>query len=420
MAWRDRLRKASFKGVTFYVDASAMTKGRRVPVRKLAGKDGSVQQDLGRDPDELDLAAFFWGEDYDVARDAFEEKLCESGPGALVHPTRGDLWVRVTRGPVTAESRTEQGYCTIRFSVVVERRDGGTLRARTDTASTLKKAAKNLRTVAATDATSALSTASMPSKYLASTIAAVGSVTDSMREVQRRIQGELGVIDTVSGALDELDSTVNTLLSTPSELVTKLIAIVGDVLGLAHTVTSGIDRITGLPRLITNVFANSASARATVKAAKRIAALGSTQTAAGATTLARQEAANNQAVFRASRASALATQAETYADAAFDSAALALETLANIADEVEALSVYSPSDELFGALSDLRAAATLHLTQVAGALPQVVTYDPPQEVPALLIAFDLYGDARREAEIVARNRTPYPHLVSDPIEVLQS
>ena len=48
MTWRERLQPASFKGVPFYVDANARTGGRRVSVRRLAGKDGSRQQDMGK------------------------------------------------------------------------------------------------------------------------------------------------------------------------------------------------------------------------------------------------------------------------------------------------------------------------------------------------------------------------------------
>jgi prophage DNA circulation protein len=414
MAYGDRRQPASFKGVPFFVLATAATKGRRVPVRRLAGQDGSKQQDLGRNEDAFSITAFVAGADYDLARNELETALTEPGPGALVLPTRGELWARVL-DLVVDENKDEAGFCTFRFSVVIEDRNAGSLRTLTDTAGTLRKASANLATVAEEEFVETFDTASMPSKYLTAPARAIAQVTDTLRTAQRNIYGALNAADSLTGEIEEISNGVNALLSAPSALASKLVATTMAVIGLADTVRAGIDRTTGLPKVVGSAFSNAASTRVTQRASKLLAGLGSSSPGEASTPLADRAAKNTRAIYRVSRASALARSAETFSRSPFDSSSLALSVLNDMRDEVDALLEYSAGDALFQALVDLRAAATQHLTQTATNLPKTVEYKVRTEIPALLIAHGLYGDARREAEIVARNRIPHPLFVSASI-----
>lgn len=419
MAWLDRLQPASFKGVSFFVLGTAATKGRRVPVRRLAGQDGSRQQDLGRNEDAFSVTAFLHGADYDLARDELEGTLLEEGPGALVLPTRGELWVRVHGDIVTDENKDEGGYCSIRFHVVVEDRNAGSLRTLTDTAGSLRSASSNLAMVAEQEFVETFDTASMPSKYLTAPARAVAQVTDTLRTAQRNIYGALAAGDLLTSELEEIDASINSLLSAPSALASKMIATTMAVIGIADTVRAGIDRTTGLPTVAGSAYSNAASTRITQRASKLLAGLGDSSPGEASTPLADRSAQNTRAIYRASRAAALARSTETYSRSPFDSSSLALSVLTDLRDEIDALLEYSASDALFQALVDLRAAATQHLTQTATNLPRTVEYKVRTEIPALLIAHDLYGDARREAEVVARNRIPHPLFVSaGTIEVI--
>src|SRR5688572_7351140 len=112
MGYRDRLQPAAFKGQRFYVREASRNGGPRVSVIEMAGYNGSVQQRNGTKPEIYDLVAYFWGENYDVARDDFEALLEQEEPGAITLPTRGDKWVRVIDGPHTTETKNEGGYCS--------------------------------------------------------------------------------------------------------------------------------------------------------------------------------------------------------------------------------------------------------------------------------------------------------------------
>ena len=47
------------------------------------------------------------------------------------------------------------------------------------------------------------------------------------------------------------------------------------------------------------------------------------------------------------------------------------------------------------------------------------TLTPPEVLPALVVSYDYYGDATRDAELVARNRVRHPGFVPAlPIKVL--
>ncbi len=423
MSWRERQEKASFKGVSFYVEGHSASKGRRVAVRALPGssKDvDSVQQDLGRAPNEFDIEAFLWGDDYDADRDELEETLCEPGPGALVLPSRGEQWVRVTRGPNTTESKERGGYCRIRFTVVVEDRTASAARKASPfgTKPKLVMLGKGLGTYGTNDFLDFFDTAGMPAKYIKSTVDAVHNVTAQLKKVQRITDSTVNSLDSVSSLLSELDNTINTIMSSPSALASKLVAIVQGTFSILDTITGNIDRLTGLPSVLASQFDRSGPVRNTLRAGRSIAALGRDVSAGGSTSLAAREAANTRAVYRLARAAAVGSQVQTYATAPFDSSTLALQVLSALGDEFDNLAGYGTGDDLYQALSDVRAALTEHLTQTAADLPRTALYRIPQETPFLLIAHDLYADASRADEVVARNSTRHPLLMSGSVEIV--
>lgn len=421
MGWRERLEPASFKGVPFFVEASGAAKGRRVPVRRLAGQDGSRQQDLGRNPDQFDVEAFLAGEDFDVERDELEAALLTPGAGALVLPSRGELWARVISGPSVNEARSALGFCTIRFTVVLE--DKARPRSRqVSTASALARDASLLKTAATTDFTDVFSVLDMPAKYISSVTTAVSSVTQTLRKVQGKIAGVLNPLEDIAAAISELDATITTLMNTPSALANKLLDIVDKLFGLADTTADSIDRTTGLSTLSDEPFARSLSGRTTALAAKGLHGLGASQVGATNTTLGSRNAANLRAVYRLVRTAAVARQFETYARAPIDASTLALAIITDAVEEVDALQAYSATDALVASLADGRKSLVSHLNLTATALPSAVTYTPRQEVPALLLAHALYGDARLESDIVARNRPKYPLFLGGKgrtVEVLE-
>jgi prophage DNA circulation protein len=146
---------------------------------------------------------------------------------------------------------------------------------------------------------------------------------------------------------------------------------------------------------------------------------GTTTTAIDTTTpVVEQETTNLRALDALFRASALAAYCHAVVSLPWSSYQEAQEAKVELLawlDEIEE----SVNDATYQALRSLRVAVAAQLDTVARSLPFMRTYSPRIETCALLIALELYGDARRESEIVARNNLRDPSHVkpSDVLEV---
>lgn len=75
-------------------------------------------------------------------------------------------------------------------------------------------------------------------------------------------------------------------------------------------------------------------------------------------------------------------------------------------------------DLVYDRLVELRAKVIADLTRRALGLADVLVLPLDRPRPALVIAYDRYEDAGREAEIIARNKVAYPLFVPGPVEVM--
>ncbi|MBU2249423.1 MAG: DNA circularization N-terminal domain-containing protein [Gammaproteobacteria bacterium] len=123
-SWRDRLvwanednqqrKKASFRGVPFFVRDSDRSIGRRNIVHQYPYRDiPPFIEDLGRDSDEFTINGYVIqntdnNQDYIDERDALIEALRDFGKGTLIHPYYGELEVNLL-GKVRIEESFAQG-----------------------------------------------------------------------------------------------------------------------------------------------------------------------------------------------------------------------------------------------------------------------------------------------------------------------
>lgn len=75
MAWRDELRPASFRGVSFYVEGGTLTFGRRLAIHEYPQREKPYVEDLGKKARVYRLEAFVLGPDYMKDRDALIDAL---------------------------------------------------------------------------------------------------------------------------------------------------------------------------------------------------------------------------------------------------------------------------------------------------------------------------------------------------------
>ncbi len=100
--WARRLRPASFRGVPFAALDGENVVGRRVALHEYPGRDEPFAEDLGRSARRFGMRGFlvensriYGGGDVLGQRGAMELAAEASGPGTLVHPTKGRLSVQV-------------------------------------------------------------------------------------------------------------------------------------------------------------------------------------------------------------------------------------------------------------------------------------------------------------------------------------
>ena len=389
MSWREDLREASFRGVTFHYDSTDGTFGRRHARHEYPGRDIPYLEDMGRKPREHTVEAFLLEPDH-MGKAGSLIAACETkGPGTLIHPYWGSLQVVCTLARQRFSTR-EGGMATFTLSFT--------------------EAGEN-RYPSATVATAAL---------VASKAGAALSAVQTAFEDAFTVDGQPAFVataaaDIVAGAVDTIETA------------------------LAGQVPAGEDRgaftaaAAGITSSSAELAADVAGLMAAPRTAETVPALESFTTAADfggtlaavpETTATRQVQAANQAalvsmvrriaLIEAARAAA-ATDFETYEDA--------IAARDDLADRLDA-EMAAAGDDAFLALQDLRAAVVRDVTARAPSLPRLVTHTPTATAPALVIAHRLYGDlpdtlVDRAAEIASRNRIRHPgFVVPDALEVL--
>jgi DNA circularisation protein N-terminus len=136
--WRTRLRRATFKGVPFYVEQQGRSSGRRVVTFEYPKRDIPYVEDMGRHAIRYQMTGYLiqapgnpsgvqagqinyrgpMPRDYDIARDMLESALMAPGPGVLEDPYDPALaWTGY-------EGKQVLFYCE-RYSIIEQRERGG-------------------------------------------------------------------------------------------------------------------------------------------------------------------------------------------------------------------------------------------------------------------------------------------------------
>lgn len=392
--------KPSFRNVPFHVQGASGEIGRRVQLHEYPLRDDPYAEDLGRKRREFSLEAYVVGKDYAAQRDRLIEAIEQGGPGTLVHPYRGTMQVVVTACRY-GESTDKGGMATFAITFA-EAGQNLNPAASVDTPARVAAKAENARAAAADAFAKAFSVSGQPA-FVGD--AASGWLTEAlggMDDASRFIQGmEPALFSEYVLDGQRLSSGLAGLMGAPADLAGRMVSRMAALLSLSAVPQSSYQRLKGL-------FAfGQDGARAYSAPANP------------ATPARRQQAANEVAVTALTRQSAVITAAEASSAmdfASFDEAATVREDISSaLESEAE-----SADDATYLAMMDLRAAVVADIGSRGADLARVVRLHQPATLPALVVAHRVYGDASREAEIVARNGVRHPGFVPGgrPLEVL--
>jgi prophage DNA circulation protein len=392
MDWRDRLRDATFREVPFHVEATDRDGGnQRTVEHEYPARDLPYVEELGTSARRHTIEAFLLGPDYMQQRDRLLDALARPGQGKLVHPYFGTLSVKISGAMRVRHSTRDGGMVQVGFTAVED----------------------ELPLFPETFVNPAAQTARAAE---ASTIAAAGSfnATAQVEHVPGWVSQNLA---------DEVDAVRQRLLAI--DLSGGVIAEVAEFTRLANTLGDllvDVVRLGGFPDKLRECLAHLEAAytshAAAIRAYLDLDMHRAVQTHYGSS-VGLQADLNRMAVERLLREQAVAAAVRLAALVAWASHEEALAARDEIAARIDDL-MQGAGDDTFPALEDLSAQLTGAVPAPDQTLPHIERVVPAATTSTLLLAYRLYGDVAREAELVARNDPPYPGFLpgGEALEVL--
>lgn len=462
--WRDELHPASFRGVPFHVDSDSMPVGRRTQVHEYPQRDKPLVEDLGRVTREIKMAAFVIGEDFLIKRDALLNALDKPGAGELIHPWYGRLMVTAT-GCSVGHERREGGMA--RFDLVfVEDGEKGFPAGVPNTARQLEESSETLLQSAIRRYKEAMAVVNRARL-------AVVMLQNGIAGVQMAIAQELRQL---TGLVSSVEALADMLINAPGNFAAMIRGQFSSVGGSRSTgyrwgpssssgsATSAsssaaaaasieadpefASTVAGLPEADPEFVSFAASSRAIatqVEQSRELAAqvvaaaaaieAGSTA-AGGAATAAVIEAARELVrdaliVLAVRTAAAMpvvqapaplsgypSLQQQVASPIARPDVPVTADVVA-VRDAIESALVdaeQTAPHEHFEVLEVVRKQVRAHLTEVARAGVRLAEVTTLESLPAVVLAYQRYGDATRAAEIVTRNKVAHPGFL--PVGVL--
>lgn len=413
----------SAKEHRFWVQSIDDGVGRRIAVREFMGRDEPGTTDLGRAAREhrieavlaMDVAVesdelgTFTGIATDVLarKNSLIDELEAPGVKVLTHPTWGEIPVRVSGRQRITEQLSTLGRVSVSFSFV-EAGDPIPYIFDAEQITSYVESAGTAIDAAAEDQWSL----DQIEEYIQDGINKLEAANSALRQARGRVAARMAVVDDLAGAIDDLDNNLLALRNTPGQIANQFRNLVRQIMQL---ISNNVPTDRGEPR----------PTQVALDTCRDLVAFGSDdpeeytpdiqtpQREAHRITM----ASINDMV----RSSAVVETSLVLTELDFESAdeaSSARDTMTEFGDTV-AESEYLHRD-VFTALEDVRATLSEHLTTTAQALPSITTYTPPETMPALVIAWELYGDIERTNEIIDRNNIVQPNFVPGgvPLEVL--
>lgn len=438
---------ASFRGVTFFVEASEISAGRRVVTHQYPQRDEPFTEDLGRDARVYNLSAFVLGDDCIEQAQALRAAIEQPGPGTLVHPEFGELQVIAQPG---GSMSFDQARRRVRFSLsFVEAGLNAFPESGRATQSASREAADGLMAAAIDDFAESISLDDVEDFVKT---ALEGDLLDSLGIISNsEIASVLGFADRVS---DLASNAIGLVSGGPRAFATRLMGALG-LSGLATTV-AGWQRVgTQLCNLVGdlhgeheeplysgNVKSTSAKTieanRAAVYRLSRAAVLVQT---VGVSTLIGTDLDSSVATSSILPVTTTGSTVQTAGTAPATQENAAAEEILSFEDDtsdgsptiswdemeasmdriVEALEeemLDADNDEVFMSLRKAATAVSQDLSERAHGVARLYDYNAGAQLPACVIAMELYGDAARAREITVRNAIPHQLFCPNVVKVI--
>lgn len=411
--WTATLRRASFRGVGFFVENDSIEVGRRLVVHEFPGSDQPFIEDLGAKAQHIHVTAYVTGEilgEIELKEGALREVCTLAGAGQLVVP----LGTFRAHCESCRRDYTKDKLGHIAFGLKFVRAGSdsvpfpllGLARAIEFAAHAISIATALARTFHTLGQASYVSAAAVVG--LQDFLAAF-DLEARKRPVEPTIMA--GALQTTSDAYVNADALC--AIGTPGDRYTRTRYIGNDAESSAEPLASTIAGL--FEQMLNGLNAEDAASLCAAFAEWGIAA-------ARLTTPSMQLiAANTTAFNNLVRAVAMANYAAAITQREFTDVREARQARADAAELFEAALAGLDGWEMFDVWSELntlRGQVAEHLTRLITTLAPVRIITAPARMPSLYWANRLYGDHRRATELVDRNGIKHALFMPTEFEAL--
>lgn len=396
MGWREDLRPASFRGISFKVESHDFSTGRRGPDHEFAQRDQPYAEDTGRKARGYSITGYLLGDDYFSDRDALIAACEKEGPGELIHPYYGRLEV-VCRECKVRESSRDGGFVAFSFQFV----EAGVQifpDAKADTAFNVNQSVLSLIEKSKDGFAEKFNVLRQPAFVVQSATDKVKAFSNKLSSLSKGYSQTAADITDFAFAIRKLNANVGDLVRKPQELAEQM----SSALGFLRTAGSKVNE--------------------TLDALKSMLNFGDDDKPISRSTPSRTQQDDNQTALNDMiKQIALANAVQAASESSFvsvdDAQTERAELIAAVDSQME-----TATDDVYQAQQDLLKNLIQAVPSPDQSLASVTEITPVQTTNSLALSYDLYESMDLEQDIIDRNAVAHPGFITggDPLEILRS
>lgn len=393
MSWRNDLRRASFRGVRFFVADSSAEFGQRTSSHEFPNRNKPYEEVLGRRQQVYNVEAFLVGFDYNRQRDRLIAAAEDPSPGELVHPYYGNKTV-VCQSVRIAENARRGGTAAITFVFV----EAGELRFPTvedDPVGLLNSVA---------DAAQGAADQDFESKFSVTRVS--GFVQDNAVDKVREFADYM---DVQTQGIRQTTDDINELAFLLTDLRNDTLNVINEPARVRRGFFNSIDFLASASLNLGDVFG----------AMKNTFTFGSddTEITRFSTASRLRSQSNNRAVNEyvsitaTTRAAKIAGRIPTEAPELIPSIEDALEIRTDLVENIYAQIEVATDEEVINQLQNLATQVIRAMPPEDEDLPRLLTVKNRSTRSSLSLAYQLYGNLNNEQDLIDRNSVEHPGFV---------
>jgi len=410
MGWRDEIRKGKFRDAEFSTMQVSGEGGQRNIHHAFPRRNKHDIENNGRREHSFSFECFVHGVDYMDKRDALIAALDKGGTGKLMNPYEGEMDVDVE--DYTYIQRTNAGGRAEFTILFFESGSKPNPEVSVDSSAAVLTSATALEESAKADFVNNFDVIGKPEFVGNAAIQMFTDFTDDLNSLNGLISGSTQFVSDLTTQIDDFTNQLTTLITSPADLANDLIGLVSGIRNIATSVESAFSGLLDLYSFGDDAEAMNTTTANRVQQSKNqeaiISLISSTVIAQSAVSISKIDFDENAKI--------AAQSIDAPALINFTSLDDAIRVRDQVAAQINTRMLIETStgpidDEVFKSMHGLRAAIANDISIRAADLKRLVKYTPIETKAAVLIAYDIYGDPGREAEIVARNKIRHPGFV---------